>query len=167
LQKQLRANNNIRSPEVRVIDDQGGQLGVMPTSEALKLARDKELDLVEVGPNTQPPTVKIMDFGKYMYQKERQEKKSAKKQKDQAMKTVRVGFKTGVHDLDFKARQIETFLKAGHIVKIELTLRGREKALSDMGRTKLNTFLTSIKENHSVQENIKRSPFGWTVLIKK
>jgi len=120
--------------------------------------------LVEVSPQLQPPIAKIMDYGKYMYRKEKQEKKS--KQKVQERKTVRIGFKTGVHDLDFKAKQISKFLNDGHIVKIELTLRGREKALAHMGRQKLEQFMVKLN-NFSVQENIKRSPFGWTIIIRK
>ncbi|HBT80475.1 MAG: translation initiation factor IF-3 [Candidatus Yanofskybacteria bacterium RIFOXYD1_FULL_44_17] len=165
--KPLRVNNQIRVPQVAVIDDEGNQLGTMDTLDALKLAKDKELDLVEVNPNSQPPMAKIMDYGKYIYQKEKQEKKSAKKQKDQEMKTVRIGFKTGQHDMDFKAKQIEGFIKEGNPVRIELTLRGREKALAEIGRTKFVKFLTTITEPHIVQEQIKRSPFGWTTIIKK
>src|SRR3990167_2920093 len=116
--KHLKLNNQIRVPEVQVIDDKGNQLGKIPIAEALRIAHEKNLDLVEVGPQMQPPIAKIMDYGKYMYRKEKQEKKS--KQKVQERKTVRVGFKTGVHDLDFKAKQINEFLNDGHIVKVEL-----------------------------------------------
>ena len=139
----------------------------MKTFDALRLAREKELDLAEVGPNMKPPIAKIMDYGKYIYRKERQEKKSGPKQKEQERKTVRVGFKTGTHDLEFKAKQVGEFLKEGHIVKIELTLRGREKALAHLGREKLNNFVKLIKEEFSIQDAIKRSPFGWTITIKK
>ncbi len=165
--KRLRINNQIKAVEVQVIDEVGKQLGTMKTFDALKLAREKELDLAEVGPNVQPPIAKIMDYGKYIYRKERQEKKSGPKQKEQERKTVRVGFKTGTHDLEFKAKQIEGFLNEGHIVKIELTLRGREKALAHLGKERLNTFIKFIKEEFTVQDNLKRSPFGWTVTIKK
>lgn len=165
--KQLRTNNQIRPPEVQVIDPRGKQLGVMPTPDALKLAREEDLDLVEVGPTAQPPIAKIMDYGKYIYQKERQEKKtSAKKQKIE-LKTVRVGFKTGPHDKQFKANQIGGFLKEGHMVKIELTLRGREKGVAHLGKQKLEEFLTIIPEPFTAQDSIKRSPFGWIVMIKK
>jgi translation initiation factor IF-3 len=164
--KHLRINNQIRIPELQVIDDQGRQLGVMPTFEALKLAQDKNLDLVEVSPQAKPPIAKIMDYGKYMYRKEKQEKGQAR-QKDQEMKTVRVGFKTGAHDLKFKSEQIDGFLKEGHPVKIELTLRGREKALAYMGKEKLETFLKLISEPYIAQQDVKRSPFGWIILIRK
>lgn len=165
--KRLKTNNQIRIPEVNVIDDDGKQLGVLKTSEALKMAQDKDLDLVEVGPNISPPIAKIMDYGKYIYRKERQEKKSAVKNKTDERKTVRVGFKTGIHDLKFKAKQVGEFIKNGNSVKIELTLRGREKALADMGKERLNKFLELITEKHVVLEGIKRSPFGWIIIIKK
>ena len=168
LEKNLRINNQIRALQIQVIDPEGKPLGTMTIQNALSLAREYDLDLVEVGPNTVPPMTKIMDYGKYIYQKERQEKKSsgAKKQR-QEIKTVRVGFKTGIHDLQFKAEKVEEFLKAGHIVRVELTLRGREKALGPMGRQKLEKFLENIKEPHAVQEQIKRSPYGWLITIKK
>lgn len=164
--KHLRVNNQIRLPEVQLIDEKGTQLGVMPTFEAMKLARERDLDLVEVGPQAQPPIAKIMDYGKYIYRKEKQEK-GAVKQKDQDMKTVRVGFKTGEHDLKFKSEQIDEFLKDGHPVKVELTLRGREKALAAIGREKLEGFLKLISEPHVMQNPITKSPFGWITLIKK
>ncbi|MBI2068764.1 MAG: translation initiation factor IF-3 [Candidatus Yanofskybacteria bacterium] len=164
--KQLRVNNQIRLPELQVIDENGKQLGVIKTPDAMKLAQEKGLDLVEVGPNVSPPIAKIMDYGKYIYRKERQEKKGPKAREPER-KTVRVGFKTGAHDLEFKAKQVSEFLKEGHIVKIELTLRGREKALAHMGKEKLTNFLKSITEEFSVQESVKRSPFGWTIIIKK
>jgi translation initiation factor IF-3 len=164
VKQQLNANNRIRAREVQVIDEEGNQLGIMPTQEALRLAREKGLDLVEVSPKLQPPIAKIMDYGKYMYLKDKQEKQA--KQKVQERKTVRVGFKTGAHDMDFKAKQVNEFLNEGHIVKVELTLRGREKALAHMGRQKLEQFLTKL-ENFSVQDSIKRSPFGWTIIVRK
>ena len=164
MKQQLNINNRIRARELQVIDEEGNQLGVMLIQDALRLAKEKNLDLVEVSPQMQPPIAKIMDYGKYMYRKERQERRS--KPKVQERKTVRVGFKTGTHDLDFKAKQVQDFLNEGHIVKIELTLRGREKALANMGKQKLEQFLTKF-ENFSVQEGVKRSPFGWIIIIKQ
>ncbi|MBX4189931.1 translation initiation factor IF-3 [Candidatus Parcubacteria bacterium] len=166
--KPLRINNQIRVLELQVIDQEGKQLGTLKTAEALALAKEQDLDLVEVGPNVQPPIAKIMDYGKYMYRKERQEKKSgAHKKTEQDRKTLRVGFKTGIHDVEVRVRQADEFLKEGDIVKVELTLRGREKALAEMGRKKLENFLTLLHEPFTVQEPIKRSPFGWIVTIKK
>ena len=164
--KHLKINNQIRVPELNVIDEGGKQLGTMKLADALKLAKEKELDLAEVGPNVSPPIAKIMDYGKYIYRKEKQERKSAGKQKDQERKTVRVGFKTGIHDLKFKAKQINEFLGEGRPVKIELTLRGREKALAALGKEKLIKFLTTL-EKYTVLDNISKSPFGWITTIKK
>ena len=162
----MRINNQIRIPEVQVIDEKGKQLGIMATTEALKLSLEKNLDLVEVGPQAKPPIAKIMDYGKYMYQKEKQDK-SQGKQKDQEMKTVRIGFKTGEHDLKFKSEQCDRFLKEGHPVRIELTLRGREKGLAHMGKEKLEIFIKLISEPHVIQQDIRRSPYGWLVIVKR
>ncbi len=168
LVKHLQLNNQIRALQVQVIDSEGKQLGVMTIQNALQLARDNDLDLVEVGPNAVPPITKIMDYGKYIYQKERQEKKTggAKKQRVE-LKTVRVGFKTGAHDMAFKAKKALEFLEEGNILKLELTLRGREKALAPMGREKLLQFLTNITVPYTIQEQIKRGPYGWVITIKK
>ncbi|HVZ11325.1 MAG TPA: translation initiation factor IF-3 [Candidatus Paceibacterota bacterium] len=166
--KQLRINNQIRAAQVSVIAPDGKQLGTMPLQEALVRAKEHDLDLVEVGPNVQPPITKIMDYGKYIYQKERQEKKSggAKKQR-QEQKTVRVGFKTGIHDLAFKAQQVSEFLKDGSVVKVELTLRGREKGVAHIGRQKLEQFLSTIPDEYTVQQPPQRGPYGWIVMISK
>jgi translation initiation factor IF-3 len=168
LEKRLRINNFIRVSEVTVIDETGKQLGVMKILDALKLARERDLDLVEVGPTVQPPIAKIMDYGKYMYQQERL-KKAGPKQKDQETKTVRIGFKTGIHDLNVRLKQIHEFLGEGHLVKVELTLRGREKApqIAEMGRAKLLAFLQTITEPIIMQDQPRRGPYGWVVMIRK
>ncbi|MEK7125038.1 MAG: translation initiation factor IF-3 [Patescibacteria group bacterium] len=168
MQKQLRANNFIRVPEVQVIGPSGEQLGTMKTYEALKLAQQQDLDLVEVGPNAQPPITKIMDLGRYLYQKERQEKKSGvKKPKDQETKTIRVGFKTGAHDLQVKAKRADEFLGEGHNVKVELTLRGREKGLAEMGRQKLLEFLKLLQHPFITLDQPRRSPYGWVIMVQR
>lgn len=155
-------------PEVKVIDEAGQQLGIMKTLDALKLARERELDLVEVGAAMQPPIAKIMDYGKYMYQQERLAK-GKPKQKDQETKTVRIGFKTGIHDLNVMAKRIHEFLNEGHLVKVELTLRGREKApqIAEMGRGKLLAFLQTLTEPIILQDQPKRGPYGWVTMIRK
>jgi len=167
LLKRLRVNNRIRLPEVQVIDENGKQLGTMRTQDALQLAREKGLDLVEVGPNVRPPITKVMDYGKYMYQKEKKEKQSGSKRREQETKTVRVGYKTGEHDLRFKAKKVDEFLEDSSVVKVELTLRGREKALAHLGRKKLITFLAKLTEPYIAQGEPRRSPFGWVIMIQK
>ena len=167
MQKQLRVNNQIRIPEVRVIDENGTQLGVMRTLDALSRAKEHGYDLVEVDPNSKPPLAKIMDYGKYIYQKEKQEKKSRKAEKEQGLKNIKIGFKTGDYDLKYRAQQVDKFLNAGHMVKLDIFLRGRERAMIDMSKGKLEEFLKLISVEFSVQNPIKKVPSGWTLVIKK
>ena len=161
-------NNRIRIPELQVIDETGKQLGVMKTMDALRLARDRDLDLVEVSPNVRPPIAKIMDFGKYQYLKSK-EAKAHKKVKPQETKSVRVGFKTGAHDLAFKAKKADEFLQQGHIVKVELTLRGRERApaFADLGRKKLLEFVERLETQTVPQTEPRRGPYGWVQMIQR
>lgn len=164
--RELRVNHQIRIPEVQVIDQDGKQLGVMKTFDALRLAKERDLDLVEVGPTAQPPIAKVMDYGKYKYQKEKEEK-ARPKLKKQETKAVRVGYKTGEHDLAFIARKAEEFLEEGHWVKVELTLRGREKAFAERGREQLEKFLARLTVPFTRQGNPMRGPYGWVIVIQK
>ncbi len=163
--KFLRVNNQIRIPRVQVIDEAGAPLGEMDTYEALRLARDRNLDLVEVGPNVRPPICKIIDYGKYQYAKAKKERE--RRPKKSGLKNVRLGFRTSTHDLSFKASQVDKFLKKGHKVRIELRLRGREHALKDLAREKLKQFVTLIAEPHKFEQEIKLLPFGFTAVISR
>lgn len=164
--RDLRVNHQIRIPQVQVIDSDGKQLGVMKTFDALRVAKERDLDLVEVAPTAQPPIAKIMDYGKYMYTKSKEEK-ARPKVKEQQTKAVRVGFKTGIHDLLFKAKKADEFLAEGHWVKVELTLRGREKAFPERGLAKLEEFLTKIQTPVSRQRDPIRGPYGWVLVLQK
>lgn len=137
----------------------------MPTAQALELAREEMLDLVEIAPLAHPPVCKIMDFGKYQYQKSRQERANKSKQKKSEVKGIRLGVRTDTHDLEFKKSQAEKFLKKGAKVKVELTMRGREKAHQDLARTNLNDFLRSISIPFKVEQEIKRYPGGFNTII--
>ena len=162
-----RLNNQIREPQIQVIDFDGKQLGAMTVQEALKIANERGLDLVEVGPSAKPPIAKIMDYGKYIYQKEKKERHSGSgKSPAQEVKTIKIGFKTGVHDMTIRAGQIDKFLQKGYRVKVELTLRGREKGMADIGRAKLGDFSKLITEPYAAEELIKRSPSGLGMLIR-
>lgn len=132
-QDRARINEAIRSREVRVIDENGNQLGVISRNEALQRAREAELDLVEVSPNADPPVAKIIDWGKYNYQKTKARQKSKKNTKTQDLKQIRFGLKIGQHDLDVKLRKIRGFLEDGHKVKITAFFRGREMAHKEIG----------------------------------
>ncbi len=154
-------------PEVQVIADDGKALGTMPTYEALRLAEERGFDVVEVGPQAKPPLVKIMDYGKYLYQREKKERgQKTGKSTAQEVKTVKIGFKTEKHDLLIRAGQADKFLQKGYRVRLELTLRGREKQMADLGRKKLEEFTKLISRPFGTDDPIKRFPGGLGILIK-
>jgi translation initiation factor IF-3 len=144
----------IRIREVRVIDDQGEQLGVMPTPKALALAQEKGLDLVEVAPTAVPPVCRILDYGQYKYELQKREREQKKKQKSQTFKEVRLGVKVDVHDLQVKARRAAQFLDHGDRVKVTVRFRGREISHANLGRDLLMKAADMISE-HGV---IERQP---------
>lgn len=118
---------------MRVIDEEGKQLGILSRTEALQLAADRELDLVEISPDATPPVVKIVDWGKYNYQRTKQMQKNKKSAKALEMKQMRFGLKISEHDLGVKMRKVTDFLEAGHKVKLTIFYRGRELAHKDLG----------------------------------
>ena len=126
-------NQQIRAPKLRVIDDDGKQLGVLSKQEALDVAEERGLDLVEISPDADPPVCKIVDWGKYNYQRTKQIQKNRKTTKTLDMKQMRFGLKIGVHDLDIKMGKVAKFLEAGHKVKITVVYRGREQAHKEIG----------------------------------
>lgn len=121
-----RVNREIRAREVRVIDAAGEQLGIMTVRDALDLAQEKELDLVEVAPNAQPPVCRLMDYGKYLYEKQKRERESRKAQKQIEIKEVRLRPKTGEHDIQVVLTKSRKFLKDGQKVRVRIRFRGRE-----------------------------------------
>ena len=129
----MSVNQAIRAPQLRVIGDDGRQLGVLSRSEALAAAEQAGLDLVEVSPGAEPPVARIVDWGKYNYQKTKQAQKNRASSKAQEMKQMRLGLKIGEHDLDVKLRKVTGFLEAGHKVKITIIYRGREMAHRELG----------------------------------
>ena len=131
--KGQRINEMIRVREVRLIDDEGNQLGIVPTMEALNMARDKDLDLVEVSPNANPPVCKILDYGKYKFEQEKKLRDSKKNQKVLKLKEIRMQPKIGAGDLDTKAKHVQEFLNEGDKVKVTIRFRGRELAHTELG----------------------------------
>ncbi len=148
-----------------VIDEKGNNLGEMSNVEALAIARERQLDLVEVAPNVRPPVCKIIDHGKFQYQQSKQKRATQAKQKKIEVKSIRIGFRTEKHDLEFKRAQVEKFLKNGDKVKIEIILHGREKAHADLGKKILKNFINGISLPFKIEEEIKRFPGGFNVLI--
>ncbi len=141
----------IRIREVRVIDDEGQQLGVMATSSALALAQEKGLDLVEVAPTAVPPVTRILDYGQYKYELQKREREQKKKQKSQTFKEVRLGVKVDVHDLQTKARRAAQFLDHGDRVKVTVRFRGREISHANLGRDLLMRTAELLGEHGAIE----------------
>ncbi|MGN1349862.1 MAG: translation initiation factor IF-3 [Anaerovoracaceae bacterium] len=146
ISKENQINEEIRDREVRVIDSDGSQLGIMATSEALNLAAEKKLDLVNVAPSAKPPVCKILDYGKYRYEMQKKEKEAKKKQKVTQVKEIRVSTFIEKHDLQVKANNAAKFLKEGDKVKVSLRFRGREKGYANVGEEVMKTFADAIAE---------------------
>lgn len=133
IDKYTRLNHNIRAASLRVIDEDGQQLGVMSRGEALAAAEQRELDLVEISPGANPPVAKIVDWGKYNYQKTKQAQKNKRSTKASELKQMRFGLKISDHDLGVKLKKVTGFLDDGHKVKITVRYRGRELAHKELG----------------------------------
>ena len=136
--KDLRINEQIRVREVRFIDADGNQMGVIPTSEAMEIAKEAGSDLVEIAPAAKPPVCKVLDYGKYKFEQEKQVKESRKKQKLLKLKEIRMQPKIEKHDLGFKSKHVQEFLDEGNKVKVTVRFRGRELAHTELGRVVLD-----------------------------
>jgi translation initiation factor IF-3 len=143
--KDLRINEQIRVREVRLIRDEGEQQGIMSVAQAIEIAREQGLDLVEVAPQAAPPVVKIMDYGKYKFENEKKVRDSRKKQKQLKLKEIRMQPKIDEHDLDFKSKHIREFLAEGSKVKLTVRFRGRELAHTELGLDVLKDVLKRIE----------------------
>ncbi|MEA3293141.1 MAG: translation initiation factor IF-3 [Patescibacteria group bacterium] len=164
--KKKLTNNQIRSPQVRVIDETEKQLGVISLEKALQISRERNLDLIQITEKVEPPVCKIMDYGKYLYI----QKKKTKIRKPQGeLKKIRLSFNISVHDLETRANLAKNFLEQGNKVRIELQLRGRQKALTNFAKEKMNKFLENLGEiiSFKVEKELKREPRGLTILISK
>ncbi len=146
ISKENQINEEIREREVRVIDTDGTQLGVMSSREALELAVEKKLDLVNVAPSAKPPVCRIMDYGKYRYEMQKKEKEARKKQKIMQIKEIRVSTFIEEHDLRVKANNAAKFLKEGDKVKVSLRFKGREKGYASTAEKVMNTFAEVISD---------------------
>ena len=146
IKQELLINEQIRIKEVQVIDDQGAKLGVMNIKEAIDIAYEKNLDLVLVAPNGNPPVCKIMNYGKYKFEQSKREKEAKKKQKVSEVKEIRVTPNTEEHDFNFKAKNARKFLEDGCKVKITVRFRGRELNYAKAGEDLLNKFAEELSD---------------------
>ena len=159
-------NNQIRARKVRVIDTDGKQLGILDLTEALRISQERNLDLVQVTERVDPPVCKIMDYGKYIYL---QEKKKKKEKKQGILKAIRISYNISSHDLETKAKMAEKFLNKGDKVRIELRLKGREKALREHAEQRIQEFLEMIKEKVEikVERGLKKKSANLNIIISK
>src|SRR5216683_6761638 len=147
----IRINERIRAREVRVVDEDGGQLGVMQPFEAVKLAREKGLDLVEISPTADPPVCKITDYGKFLYQQNKKAHEQRKSSRGSQLKEVKFRPATAEHDYQVRKNQIIRFLGEGHKVKAMIFHRGREMAHQEVGRAKMNRLLQEITDHAQLE----------------
>lgn len=147
----IRANERIRVPEVFLVNENGEALGNTPTQKAIEMAVEAGLDLVEVSPNAKPPIAKILDFGKYKYEKTKADAKAKKKQKD-VLKEIRLGVKIGDGDFEVKAKRAEKFLTSGAKVKVSVMFRGREIVHVDLGMKLMERFIDRLEEVAKIEQ---------------
>ncbi len=168
MQRKPLVNNRIRAREVRVIDETGKQLGVLVLTKALQIARERGFDLIQVTEKIEPPVCKLMDYGKYLYQLKKKEK-SVKHHTGGELKGIRLTFGISEHDLETRAKQAEKFLKKGDRVRIEMKLRGRQKALQGFAREKIKKFLEILEKSTpiKIERELKKQPRGLTMIIFK
>ncbi|OGZ85280.1 MAG: translation initiation factor IF-3 [Candidatus Staskawiczbacteria bacterium RIFOXYC1_FULL_38_18] len=161
-------NNFIRAKEVRVISETGEQLGIMNIFVAIDLARSKGLDLIQVTEKVEPPVCRIANYGKYLYSLQKKEKKIAKP-KGGELKEIRLTFNISPHDMEIRAKQAEKFLKEGDKVKINMSLRGREKAMGQFATNKVKLFLEQLNALIPIktERELKREPRGFTMIVSK
>ncbi len=150
--KYLRVNQAIRAKEVRVIDETGKQVGVMPTFEALRLAQDRNLDLVEVAPNAQPPVCRITDFGKFMYERTKKEREAKKAQKSIEVKELRIRPKTNWYHTGFKLKRVREFLQNGNKIRVRVLFRAREITHLAIGREILEKVAVELADAATIEQ---------------
>lgn len=153
--KETQINEEIRDKEVRVIDSDGTQLGVMPIAQAMSLAEEKNTDLVKIAPQAKPPVCKIMDYGKYRFEQAKREKEAKKNQRVIEIKEVRLSLNIDTHDFETKVNQAVKFLKSGNRVKVSIRFRGREMAHPENGLVIMSDFSDAVKEYGTVEKPAK------------
>ena len=153
--KETQINEEIRDKEVRVIDSEGNQLGVMPIEDALRLAEEKNTDLVKIAPQAKPPVCKIMDYGKYRFEQAKREKEAKKNQRVIEIKEVRLSLNIDTHDFETKVGHAIKFLKGGNRVKVSIRFRGREMAHPENGLVTMSKFADACSEFGTVEKPAK------------
>ncbi len=155
ISKELRVNEKIRAREVRLVGEDGKQIGIVSLREALEIARQRGLDLVEVAPTAQPPVCKLMDYGKYRYEQTKKEREARKSQKVISIKEIRLRPKIDEHDFQTKLKAAERFLMEGNKVKLTVLFRGREQAHAELGQELLDRMVAELASVAQVEQASK------------
>ncbi len=158
-------NEDIRAPKVRVIDIDGSQLGVFTVREAMRFATERNLDLVEIAPQAQPPVCKIIDYGKFRYEQQKKEKIQRKHQQISTLKEIRLHPNTDVHDFEFKAKHAINFLEEGNKVKVVVIFKGREMAYTEQGEELINRFIEKTDDVARVETETKMEGRNMSVIL--
>ena len=164
-QDELRVNDRIRISPIRLIDDEGEQVGIVPTDEARRMARERGLDLVEVAPNARPPVCKLMDYGKHKYEQARKLREAKKKQHNITVKEVKLRPRIETHDLEFKMRHARRFFEEGDKVKFTLMFRGREITHPELGVRLLEQVKGELEDVATVEVEIAREGRTMTMVM--
>lgn len=162
-------NDRIRDPELRVVTDDGEHIGIISTEKALAMAKERDQDLVVIQPKAEPPVAKIIDYGKYKYEKDVEKKQQKAKQKNVEVKGVRLSLRIGDHDLNVRKEKAKEFLEQGNKVKIEIILRGREKRHGDLAKQVIENFIAKIEEEMplKVDQTVTRQGGQLTSIVGK
>jgi translation initiation factor IF-3 len=168
INESVRINREIRAKELRVIGAEGENLGVISLADALKAAETAGMDLIEISPNATPPVAKVMDYGKFEYERSKKEKAVKAKAKVSETKEVQIKVGTGDHDMQLKARKAAEWLAEGHRVRAELFLKGRYKGMEEAFlKARLEKFLTLVPYAYKMAEPVTRSPKGFAGVIER
>lgn len=164
--QQARLNEAIKAPELRVIDSEGNQIGILSRSEALLRAEQAGLDLVEISPMANPPVARIIDWGKYNYQKMKEQQRNRRNVKISELKQIRLGLKIGANDLDIKLRKVREFLAEGHKVKVSVYFKGREMAHQDLGYVLLDKVTQKLEDIAVVDQKPQMAGRNLTIVVR-
>lgn len=169
MQEKVLINNFIRAKEIRVISETGEQLGLMNIFDAIDLAKSKGLDLIQVTEKVEPPVCRIGDYGKYLYSLQKKERKSKANNKSGGLKEIQLTFGISQHDIEIRVNRAKEFLEEGNKIRINLVLRGREKAMADFAKNKVNIFLDILQKLIPIkfETELKREPRGFSMIISK
>lgn len=158
-------NERIRAREVRLIDETGAQMGIVPVRDALQIARERELDLIEVAPDANPPVCRIMDYGKHKYQQAKREREARKRQKSTEVRVIRMKCQIGDHDLQIKVRKLVELLAEGNKVRVAVRFRGREMSRPQMGADLLNRISKQLEEVAAAESSPRMEGRMMSVLL--